>query len=160
VVVLGANAKNRLGVVNGTTAIITDLDLRGRAMTVRTLEEEPPRTIRLPGWYLDAAIQPGQSRRVDLAYARTDMRSQGRTEQRALLALDGAEDMQGGCQVGRDVGLGQAGGLDDVADPVGAVQELLHDDQAAVVAEAVEQHGPQLGRGRHVSTSAYMCLRR
>jgi hypothetical protein len=33
---------------------------------------------------------------VDLAYARTDMRSQGRTEQRALLALDGAEDMQGG----------------------------------------------------------------
>jgi hypothetical protein len=32
---------------------------------------------------------------VDLAYARTDMRSQGRTEQRALLALDGKEDMQG-----------------------------------------------------------------
>ena len=65
-------------------------------MTVRTLEEEPPRTVRLPGWYLDAAVRPGQSRRVDLAYARTDMRSQGRTEQRALLALDGAEDMQGG----------------------------------------------------------------
>jgi hypothetical protein len=33
---------------------------------------------------------------VDLAYARTDMRSQGRTEQRALLAMDGAEDKQGG----------------------------------------------------------------
>jgi hypothetical protein len=33
---------------------------------------------------------------VDLAYARTDMRSQGRTERRALLAVDGAEDMQGG----------------------------------------------------------------
>src|SRR5215211_8128199 len=65
-------------------------------MTVRTLEEEPPRTVRLPGWYLDAAVRPGQSRRVDLAYARTDMRSQGRTEWRALLALDGAEDMQGG----------------------------------------------------------------
>jgi conjugative relaxase-like TrwC/TraI family protein len=96
VVVLGANAKERLGVVNGTTAIITELDLRGRAMTVRTLEEEPAKTVRLPSWYLDAAIQPGQSRRVDLAYARTDMRSQGRTEQRALLALDGAEDMQGG----------------------------------------------------------------
>jgi hypothetical protein len=96
VVVLGANAPDRLGVVNGTTAIITELDLRGRAMTVQTLEEEPPKTVRLPGWYLDAAVQPGQSRRVDLAYARTDMRSQGRTEQRALLALDGAEDMQGG----------------------------------------------------------------
>src|SRR5829696_7701715 len=96
VVVLGANARNRLGVVNGTTAIITDLDLRGRAMTVRTLEEELPRTVRLPGWYLDTAVRPGQSRRVDLAYARTDMRSQGRTERRALLALDGAEDMQGG----------------------------------------------------------------
>jgi conjugative relaxase-like TrwC/TraI family protein len=96
VVVLGANARDRLGVVNGTTAIVEDLDLRGRAMTVRTLEEEPPKMVRLPGWYLDAAVRPGQSRRVDLAYARTDMRSQGRTEQRALLALDGAEDMQGG----------------------------------------------------------------
>jgi conjugative relaxase-like TrwC/TraI family protein len=96
VVVLGANARDRLGVVNGTTAIIQDLDLRGRAMTVRTLEEEPPKTVRLPGWYLDAAVRPGQSRRVDLAYARTDMRSQGRTERRALLAIDGAEDMQGG----------------------------------------------------------------
>jgi hypothetical protein len=52
--------------------------------------------VRLPGWYLDAPVRPGQSRRVDLAYARTDMRSQGRTERRALLALDGAEDMQGG----------------------------------------------------------------
>jgi hypothetical protein len=83
-------------VVNGTTAIITELDVRGRAMTVWTLEDDPPKTVRLPGWYLDAAVRPGQSRRVDLAYARTDMRSQGRTERRALLALDGAEDMQGG----------------------------------------------------------------
>jgi conjugative relaxase-like TrwC/TraI family protein len=96
VVVLGANARDRLGVVNGTTATIVDLDLRGRAMTVRTLEDEPAKMVRLPGWYLDATVRPGQSRRVDLAYARTDMRSQGRTEQRALLALDGAEDMQGG----------------------------------------------------------------
>jgi conjugative relaxase-like TrwC/TraI family protein len=96
VVVLGANARDRLGVVNGTTAIIQDLDVSGRAMTIRTLEADPPKTVRLPGWYLDAAVRPGQSRRVDLAYARTDMRSQGRTEQRALLALDGAEDMQGG----------------------------------------------------------------
>jgi conjugative relaxase-like TrwC/TraI family protein len=96
VVVLGANARDRLGVVNGTTAVIVGLDVPGRAITVRTLEEEPPRTVRLPGWYLDARVRPGQSRRVDLAYARTDMRSQGRTERRALLALDGAEDMQGG----------------------------------------------------------------
>jgi hypothetical protein len=65
-------------------------------MTVQTLEELSPKTVRLPGWYLDAAVRPGQSRRVDLAYARTDMRSQGRTERRALLALDGAEDLQGG----------------------------------------------------------------
>jgi conjugative relaxase-like TrwC/TraI family protein len=96
VVVLGANARDRLSVVNGTTAVIVDLDLRGRAMTVQTLEEEPAKTVRLPGWYLDAPVQPRQSRRVDLAYARTDMRSQGRTERRALLALDGTEDMQGG----------------------------------------------------------------
>jgi conjugative relaxase-like TrwC/TraI family protein len=96
VVVLGANAKDRLGVVNGTTAVIVGLDVQGRAMTVRTLEDQPPRTVRVPGWYLDAAVRPGQSRRVDLAYARTDMRSQGRTERRALLAVDGVEDMQGG----------------------------------------------------------------
>jgi hypothetical protein len=96
VVVLGTNARDRLGVVNGTTAVIVGLDVSGRAMTVRTLEDDPPRVVRVPGWYLDAAVRPGQSRRVDLAYARTDMRSQGRTERRALLALDGAEDMQGG----------------------------------------------------------------
>jgi hypothetical protein len=96
VVVLGANAPDRLGVVNGTTAVIVDLDLRGRAMTVQTLDEEPSKTVRLPGWYLDAQVRPGRSRRVDLAYARTDMRSQGRTERQALLALDGGEDMQGG----------------------------------------------------------------
>jgi conjugative relaxase-like TrwC/TraI family protein len=94
-VVLGANALGRLGVANGTSAEITGLDVPGRTMTVRTVEEDPPRTVTLPGWYLDAAGRPGQSRRVDLAYARTDMRSQGRTEQRALLALDGKEDMQG-----------------------------------------------------------------
>ena len=96
VVVLGANAPDRLGVVNGTTAVIVELEVPGRVMTVRSLEDEPPKVVRLPGWYLDARVRPGQSRRVDLAYARTDMRSQGRTEQRALLALDGAEDMQGG----------------------------------------------------------------
>jgi hypothetical protein len=96
VVVLGANARDRLGVVNGTTAVIQELNLRRRSMTVQTLEEELAKTVRLPGWYLDALVRPGQSRRVDLAYARTDMRSQGRTERRALLALDGAEDMQGG----------------------------------------------------------------
>ena len=96
VVVLGANARGRLGVVNGTTAVILELDVPGRAMTVRTVEDDPPRVVRLPGWYLDAQVRSGQSRRVDLAYARTDMRSQGRTERRALLALDGAEDMQGG----------------------------------------------------------------
>jgi hypothetical protein len=95
-VVLGANARDRLSVVNGTTAVILELDVRGRAMTVRTLEDDPPPVVRLPRWYLDAQVRPGQSRRVDLAYARTDMRSQGRTERRALLALDGAEDMQGG----------------------------------------------------------------
>jgi hypothetical protein len=95
-VVLGANAKDRLGVVNGTTATVVALDVRDRIMTVRTLEEDPPRTVRLPRWYLDAQVRPGQSRRVDLAYARTDMRSQGRTERRALLAVDGVEDMQGG----------------------------------------------------------------
>jgi hypothetical protein len=96
VVVLGANAKERLGVMNGTTAVILELDVAGRTMTVRTMEDDPPRVVRLPGWYLDAAVQPGQSRRVDLAYARSDMRSQGRTERRALLAVDGVEDMQGG----------------------------------------------------------------
>jgi conjugative relaxase-like TrwC/TraI family protein len=48
VVVLGANAPDRLGVVNGTTAVIQDLDLGGRVMTIRTLEDEPAKTVRLP----------------------------------------------------------------------------------------------------------------
>jgi ATP-dependent exoDNAse (exonuclease V) alpha subunit len=94
-VVLGANALERLGVVNGTSGEIAALDVRRRTMTVRTLEDEAAKTVILPAWYLDGQVRPGQSRRVDLAYARTDMRSQGRTEQRALLALDGKEDMQG-----------------------------------------------------------------
>jgi hypothetical protein len=94
-VVLGANALERLGVANGTSAEITGLDTRRRSMTVRTLDGEAAKTVTLPAWYLDGVVRPGQSRRVDLAYARTDMRSQGRTEQRALLALDGEEDMQG-----------------------------------------------------------------
>jgi conjugative relaxase-like TrwC/TraI family protein len=94
-VVLGANALQRLGVANGTSAVVVGVDVRGRALTVRTTEDKAPRTVRLPGWYLDAEVPPGGSRRVDLAYARTDMRSQGRTERRALLAVDGAEDMQG-----------------------------------------------------------------
>jgi conjugative relaxase-like TrwC/TraI family protein len=93
-VVLGANALDRLGVANGTSAQVVDLDVRRRTLTVRTLEEAS-KTVTLPAWYLDGQVRPGQSRRVDLAYARTDMRSQGRTEQRALLALDGKEDMQG-----------------------------------------------------------------
>jgi ATP-dependent exoDNAse (exonuclease V) alpha subunit len=59
VVVLGANAPDRLGVVNGTTAVIVELDVPGRAITVRTLEEEPAKTVRLPGWYLDAQVRPG-----------------------------------------------------------------------------------------------------
>jgi hypothetical protein len=82
-------------VANGTSAEITGLDTRQRTMTVRTLEDLAAKTVTLPAWYLDGVVRPGQSRRVDLAYARTDMRSQGRTEQRALLALDGEEDMQG-----------------------------------------------------------------
>jgi hypothetical protein len=54
VVVLGANARGRLGVVNGTTAVIQDLDLRGRAMTVQTLEESRPRRCGCPAgtWML------------------------------------------------------------------------------------------------------------
>jgi len=94
-VILGANALERLGVANGTSAEVMGLDVRRRALTVRTLDDEQPKTVTLPRWYLDGEVRPGQSRRVDLAYARTDMRSQGRTEQRALLALDGKEDMQG-----------------------------------------------------------------
>jgi conjugative relaxase-like TrwC/TraI family protein len=94
-VVLGANALDQLGVANGTSAEVTGLDIRRRTLTVRTLEDDASKTVTLPAWYLDGAVRPGQSRRVDLAYARTDMRSQGRTEQRALLALDGKEDMQG-----------------------------------------------------------------
>jgi conjugative relaxase-like TrwC/TraI family protein len=93
-VVLGANAIKRLGVANGTTDRVLALDRQRRTLTIRT-EEATARTVTLPAWYLDAGTRPGQSRRVDLAYARTDMRSQGLTRRRALLSLDGTEDSQG-----------------------------------------------------------------
>jgi hypothetical protein len=41
---LGANALDRLGVANGTSAEIVGLDVRGRTMTVRPVDEDPPRT--------------------------------------------------------------------------------------------------------------------
>jgi conjugative relaxase-like TrwC/TraI family protein len=93
-VVLGANAISRLGVANGTTGRVVALDPARRTLTLTT-EEQTPKTVTLPGWYLDSEVRPGQSRRVDLAYARTDMRSQALTRQRALLSLDGCEDTQG-----------------------------------------------------------------
>jgi conjugative relaxase-like TrwC/TraI family protein len=93
-VVLGANAIKRLGVANGTTGRVLALDQQRRTLTIRT-DEATPRTVTIPGWYLDAETRPGQSRRVDLAYARTDMRSQGLTRGLALLSLDGSEDTQG-----------------------------------------------------------------
>ncbi len=49
-VVLGANALERLGVANGTSAEITGLDTRRRSMTVRTLEDEAAETVTLPAW--------------------------------------------------------------------------------------------------------------
>jgi conjugative relaxase-like TrwC/TraI family protein len=93
-VVLGANAIRRLGVANGTSGQVVALDPHRRTLTIQT-EADRPATVRLPGWYLDGEVRPGQSRRVDLAYARTDMRAQGLTRQRALLSLDGCEDTQG-----------------------------------------------------------------
>src|SRR5215211_3319533 len=53
---------------------------------------KPPGIHRAPA---PARAYPLNLRKTGLAYARTDMRSQGRTEQRALLALDGKEDKQG-----------------------------------------------------------------
>jgi conjugative relaxase-like TrwC/TraI family protein len=93
-VVLGANAIQRLGVANGTTGRVAAIDQARRTLTLRT-DGRTPRTVTLPDWYLDGEVRPAQSRRVDLAYARTDMRSQGLTRQRALLSLDGCEDTQG-----------------------------------------------------------------
>jgi conjugative relaxase-like TrwC/TraI family protein len=93
-VVLGANAILRLGVANGTTGQIVALDPARRTLTIHT-EGNRPATVTLPSWYLDGEVRPGQSRRIDLAYARTDMRAQGLTRQRALLSLDGCEDTQG-----------------------------------------------------------------
>jgi hypothetical protein len=93
-VVLGANAIRRLGVANGTSGQVVALDPTRRTLAIHT-EGNRPATVRLPGWYLDGEVRPGQSRRVDLAYARTDMRAQGLTRQRALLSLDGCEDTQG-----------------------------------------------------------------
>ena len=61
----GRQRPDRLGVVNGTTAVILELDVSGRAMTVRTLEEEPPKTAAarlVPGRHSPARpVAPGRS---------------------------------------------------------------------------------------------------
>ena len=63
--------------------------------TVRTLEDEPPRTVRLPRWYLDAPVRPG-SRAASISPTPAPTCAPRPNRRRALLALDGAEDMQGG----------------------------------------------------------------
>ncbi len=96
-VVLGANALDRLQIANGTSGRVLSIDKGHRTLTIATdaTTKAPSRTVTLPSWYLDAERQPGQSRRVDLAYARTDMRSQGLTRWQTLMSVDGSEDAQG-----------------------------------------------------------------
>jgi conjugative relaxase-like TrwC/TraI family protein len=90
-VVCGANAITRLDVANGTRGTVTAVDPARRTLTME-LADEPGRRVRLPRWYLDAEVAPGQNRRVDLAYATTGNKSQGMTREHALIDLAGHED--------------------------------------------------------------------
>jgi conjugative relaxase-like TrwC/TraI family protein len=90
-VVCGANALTRLGVANGTRGTVTAVDPARRTLTLE-LADEPDRQVTLPRWYLDAEVQPGQNRRVDLAYATTGNKAQGMTREHALIDLAGYED--------------------------------------------------------------------
>ncbi len=54
-----------------------------------------PRTSRCRVGIWTARSDLGSRAGVDLSYARTDMRAQGLTRQRALLSLDCCEDTQG-----------------------------------------------------------------
>jgi conjugative relaxase-like TrwC/TraI family protein len=90
-VVCGANAITRLGVANGTRGTVTAVDPARRTLTME-LADEPGRQVTLPRWYLDADVQPGQNRRVDLAYATTGNKAQGMTREHALIDLAGHED--------------------------------------------------------------------
>jgi conjugative relaxase-like TrwC/TraI family protein len=90
-VVCGANAITRLAIANGTRGTVVAVDPARRSLTME-LADEPGRTVTLPRWYLDADVQPGQNRRVDLAYAVTGNKSQGMTREHALIDLAGHED--------------------------------------------------------------------
>jgi conjugative relaxase-like TrwC/TraI family protein len=87
-VVCGRNQLQGLGLANGTRGTITALDLRQRAITIRT---EQGRHIMLDADYLDHPTPKGR-RVVDLAYATTGHKAQGLTRWRALVRLTGSED--------------------------------------------------------------------
>ncbi len=96
VVVCGKNALRPLGVANGSRGQVLAVDPEQRSMTVR-LDNGQQAT--LPRDYLDQ--RPSwwtrgnpERRTVDLGYATTGHRSQGRTLDRALVRVAGAEDRE------------------------------------------------------------------
>ncbi len=95
-VVCGKNALRTLGVANATTGRITALDVEQRTITLQ-LEDGKQVTLtrayleERPGWWLRG--NPDR-RTIDLGYATTGHRSQGRTLDRALVRVAGAEDHQ------------------------------------------------------------------
>ena len=73
-----------LGVINGTTGVVTSIDREGGDLFVRTMEAEP-RMVRLPSRFWNAKGRP----RVVLAYCRTIHKAQGSTYRGASFTLAG-----------------------------------------------------------------------
>jgi conjugative relaxase-like TrwC/TraI family protein len=91
-VVCGRNAIGELGVANGSRGTVTALDQQARTLTIR-LDGTNGRELTLPRLYLDGRGREERNRRVDLAYATTGHRAQGLTRGRALVRLNGTEDV-------------------------------------------------------------------
>jgi hypothetical protein len=96
VVVCGKNALRTLGVANGSRGQVLAVDPGQRSMTVR-LDNGQQATLtsryldQRPSWWLRGNPE---RRTLDLGYATTGHRSQGRTLDRALVRVAGAEDRE------------------------------------------------------------------
>ena len=77
--------QNRLGVLNGDLATITNVDQEEKSLTVQL--DRDPETRDLPVWYLDQG-------HVDYGYALTGHKAQGVTTNHTFVIVDGTTDRE------------------------------------------------------------------